>query len=380
MLIVCGMSLSASLAAAAEKAAEPAPAKAAEPAPGKAPEKAAEPPKPTPEQAAQIAALCKQLGEGQYGSQGACQQLIAIGPAAMPALLKALKDPRPPARWWAAAAVSNLATDEGYAAILDVLRTEAHSFVRSTAVYYLRHFRTKARKDIWPVVEEMLADKDPEVARWALRLMVEDSAPAVQGGYAKLDDTLRKILASGSSELRAYALNHVREWAETDPQKARAWLPLVRPLVETADPRVRYDAIHTTLVLLDKGQLDFLRQAYEKDKDPLVREGILRCVTVIPEPPVEAIELFILGLDADDAKVRETAAKLLAKGCKQYFPYDPQGEADQRQAGVEKWTQWYQANRAKLQWEPDLRKFLLPGERPPNPLAPKTKAKGKDVK
>lgn len=337
--------------------------------------------KPAPSQAERIAKLCKKLGEGQYGSQGACHELIAIGKPAMPALLKALKDRRPQARWWAVAAVASLATDEGYAAILDVLRNDSHSFVRSTAIYYLRHFRTKAKKDIWPHVEEALTDKDPEVARWALRLMVEDSEPRVKGGYTKLDEAFRKVLASGAAELRAYALNHVRDLVETDPKKARSYLPLVRQLATSAaDPRVRYDAVHTTVVLLEKGQAGFLRQVYEKDDHPTVQEGVLRCVTVIPDPPAQVIELFILGLDSKDPKVREVAARLIRKGCKRYFGYNPKAPLDERRLAIENWTDWYRANRAKLQWEPDLRKFLLPGERPARPGIddkPKGKAQSK---
>ncbi|NQT50514.1 HEAT repeat domain-containing protein [bacterium] len=350
----------AALAGAAEKAAPP-----AAPAP------------PSPAQTQRIATLCKELGKGQYGSQGACKELIAIGEPAVPALIKALKDPRPQARWWAVAALSSLATDEAYTAILDVLKNEKHSFVLSTAVYYLRHFRTKGKKDIWPHLEAALTGKDAEAARWALRLMVEDSEPGVKGGYTKLDDAFRKVLAAGASELRAYALNHIRELAETDPKKAKTYLPLVRQLVATGDPRVRYDAVHTTVALMDKGQVDFLRQVFEKDTDPIVQEGVVRCVTVIAQPPAEAIEIFLMGLDAKDEKVREVAASLIRKGCKKYFRYDHKAPLDERRSAIEQWTAWYRANRAKLQWEPDLRKFLIPGERPARPgIDDKPAAKG----
>jgi len=304
-----------------------------------------------------IAKLCKQLGEGEFGSKSACEQLIQIGEPAMPALLKALKDSRPQARWWAVAAVAALAADEGYTAILDVLHNDPDAFVRSTAVYYLRHY-LKKDKDIWPEVEKALADKHAEVARWALRLMAED-------GYPDFDKKLREILASGSPELRSYAMDHVRSMGD----KGKAYLPLVRQLLSTADPRVRYDALHASVVLMDGGQLELLRETYRNDKDPLVQEGALRCATVIPEPPVESIEFFIQGLSNDDAKVRETAAKLLRKGCKQYFGFDAKQPLPVREAAVKKWREWYEANRAKLQWHPDLRKFLLAGQRPETPEA-----------
>jgi len=302
-----------------------------------------------------IEKLCKLLGEGQYGDMSACNQLIEIGEGAVPQLLKALKDPRPQARWWAVAAVCRIGGEEGYPAVLEILHNDPNAFVRSTAVYYLRHY-LKKDKEIWPEVEKALGDKDPEVGRWALRLMVEDDCPQV-------DQKLRQILSSGSSELRSYALNHVR----TMDEKGKAYLPLVRQLLRTEDPRVRYDALHTTIVLMDSGQFDLLRETYQNDKDPLVQEGALRCVTVLPTPPVEAVELFLLGLQNEDEKVRQAAVQLLRKGCKRYFGFDAKQPLPIREAAAKKWQEWYQANRGKLEWHPDLRKFLLPGERPEKP-------------
>ena len=328
----------------------------------------AESKKPTAAEAAQIAKLCKQLGESQYGSKGACEKLIAIGEPAMPALLKALKDKRPQARWWAVAAVCTIGTDEGYPAVLKVIRSDTNGMVRSTAVYYLRHFRKKG-KDIWPAVEEALGSKSPEVARWALRLMVED-------GYPKMDDALRKVLAGTNSELRSYALQHVRDMYEQNPKKAKTFLPLVQKVVKAKDPRIRCDAIHTAVILMEKGQLPFLRKIYDSDKSPGVQETALRCITVMTNPPVEAIELLLMGLENEDEKVRDAAAKLLAKGCKQYFGFDAKQPLGIRQGIVEKWGKWYLQNRAKLQWHPDLRKFLLPGARKSRPAADPTPRSG----
>jgi len=322
---------------------------------------------PPKSQAAQIASLCKELGETQYGRQGACEKLIAIGQPAMPALLKALKDKRPQARWWAVAAVCRIGADEGFPAVIEVLRKDSSSFVRSTAVYYMRHYRKKG-KDVWPAVEEALTDKSPEVARWALRLMVED-------GYPKLDEVMRKMLATGGSELRSYALQHVREMHEHDVEKARTYLSLVQQILKADDQRIRCDALHTAVVLMDSGQLGLLRKTYETDKSPLVQGAALRCITVLPTPPVESIELLLLGLESKDEKVREAAASLLRKGCKQYFGYDAKQPLTIRDAAKDKWGRWYLQNRAKLQWHPDLRKFLLPGQREGKPAAQGAKPK-----
>ena len=334
-----------------------------------------EPDKPPESQDQRIARLCRELGETQYGRMDAHEKLVQIGEAAMPALRKALKDWRPQARWWAAAAIAKLATQDGFQAIVHCIRNEPNAFVRSTAVYHLRYFRTRAKIDIWPIAEEALMDKNADVAWWALRLMVEDSAPRVKDGYAKLDETYRKILASGASKLRAYAMEHVRKLRETDPKKATAYLPLIRQLLGAKDARLRADTVWTVFELLDDGHLAFLRGVYEKDDDPIVQDNVLRCVTRMPAPPVESIELFILGMDSKDEKVRNLAGRLIRKGCKRYFGFNARDELDRRRAAIENWTNWYQANRAKLQWEPDLRKFLLPGQRPPKPAKPATRAK-----
>ncbi|NQT87139.1 HEAT repeat domain-containing protein [bacterium] len=308
-----------------------------------------------PDPAANIAKLAKQLGEGQYGSQGACEELIEIGEPAVPALIKALEDKRPQARWWAVAALCRIGADEAYPAVIGVLQNDDSAFVRSTAVYYLRSFRDKG-KDIWPDVEKALDDKDGEVGRWALRLMMED-------GYPKLDEVLRKVLKTGGSEIRSYAFQHLREMAERNAGQARAYLPLVRELIQAKDERVRYDAVHTVVILLDKGKFQFLNGLWMQDKSPVVQECILRCITLVPEPPVDAFELFILGLESEDEKVRDVAVKLLRKAYKQYFSFDAKGLLPRRNEAIKKWRDWFAANRDRLEWHPDLRKFLLPGQR-----------------
>jgi len=305
------------------------------------------------EQAARIAKLCKELGETQYGSQGACEQLIQIGAPAVPALLEALKDRRPQARWWAVAALCNLAPEEGYQPVLKAMESDPDTLVRSTAVYYLRHYRDKAKKDIWPEVEKALADKDPEVGRWALRLMVEDE-------YPQCDAKLKQILAGGSSALRSYALSYIVNMGD----KGKAYLPLVRQLLAAEDPRLRYDVVASLVSLMDSGHMEFLRDVFRKDKDPAVKECALRCVTRMPSPPVDCFELFVEGMQHDNEKVREAAHNLIVKGFKQYFGFDPKQPVPMREAAIKKHQDWFAQNRSKLEWHPDLQKFLIQGTRP----------------
>lgn len=310
-------------------------------------------------QAERIARLCREMGETQYGRKGACEQLIAIGEPAVPALLEALKDKRPQARWWAVAALCKIGTDDAFPAVVKTVREEPSAFVRSTAVYYLRFYRKKG-KDIWPVVRGAIEDKSPEVGRWALRLMVEDR-------YPQVDQVLRETLSDAAPDLQSYALMHVREMAERDREKAQAFRPSVKKLLEAKDKRLRYDAIHTHVVLMDDGQLAFLRKTYENAEGPVEQEAAMRCATILPTPPVEIIELFLMGLDSEDEKVREAAATLLRKGCKQYFGYDARMPLERRRHHMDQWIDWYRRNRDKLQWHPDLRKFLLPGVRKGKP-------------
>ncbi|MBM4038734.1 MAG: HEAT repeat domain-containing protein [Planctomycetes bacterium] len=313
-------------------------------------------PAPKDDQAARIARLCKELGETEFGSQGACEQLIQIGAPAVPVLIGALKDPRPQARWWAVAALCNIAPEEGYAPVLKAIESDPNPLVRSTAVYYLRHYLKKAKKDVWPEVEKALADKDPEVGRWALRLMVEEN-------YPDADRKLREILAGGSSALRSYALDHIRDMGD----KGKAYLPLVRQLLSSEDPRLRYDVVAALVSLMDAGQLDFLRDTFRRDKDPAVKECCLRCITSIPTPPVECFDLYIEGMQSDNEKVREIAHRLVVKGFKQYFGFDPKGPLPMREIAIKKWQDWFAQNRAKLEWHPDLRKFLPQGTREKGP-------------
>ena len=218
-------------------------------------------------------------------------------------------------------------------------------------------------------VEEALLDKSAEVGRWALRLMFEDSDPPVKGGYKKLDEALRKALASGKPGLQGYALNHIRgllkESVKGDTEKAKGYLDAVLKLLAAPEPSVRYDALHSAVLLMDKGQFELIRKTYEKDTSPVVHEGALRCITVLSEPPVEAVELLIMGLGSKDLKVRTAAVGLLRKGCYgRYHGYSPEQTEDNRNEAIGKWTEWYRANRTKLKWAPDYRKFLLPGQEP----------------
>ena len=324
-------------------------------------------PAPKGDQAARIAKLCRELGEGEFGSKGACEQLIGLGAPAVPGLIEALKDRRPQARWWAVVAICTIASEEGYPAILKVLGSDPDAYVRGTAVYYLRHYKTKLKKDIWPEVEKALADKDAYVGRWALRLMIED-------GHPEVDKRLRQILSGGSSELRSYALGHLRDMGD----KAKAYMPLVRQLLAAEDPRIRYDAVFTVVSLMDSGQLDFLRETFRKDKDPAVKECALRSITAIPTPPVECFDLFIEGMHSEDEKVRDIADKLLAKAFKQYFGFDAKQPLPMREAAIKKWRDWFGQHRAKLEWHPDLRKFLPQGAREKSAGKSKGDAKGPD--
>jgi hypothetical protein len=71
-------------------------------------------------------------------------------------------------------------------AVLDVLRNDSNAFVRSTAVYYLRHYRRKG-KDIWPAVEEALTGKS-DVIRDRARDIARSGISLLSGRRPLRDD------------------------------------------------------------------------------------------------------------------------------------------------------------------------------------------------
>ena len=83
-------------------------------------------------------------------------------------------------------------------------------------------------------------------------------------------------------------------------------------------------------------------------------------------------------MHSEDEKVRDIADKLLAKAFKQYFGFDAKQPLPMREAAIKKWRDWFGQHRAKLEWHPDLRKFLPQGAREKSAGKSKGDAKGPD--
>ena len=259
--------------------------------------------------------LIEALAKDGLSGMAASRRLAAMGGAAMPILRRALGRKEPPARYWAIAALSSIGTDEAAQAILPLL-DDPSALVRSVAVWHLGGWIDR------PAVRARVLAK------------LEDDSPQVRGWVMRLIQTKR----------------------------VREALPAVRQQLKSPVPEVRYDALHTVAVLAGAEALGDLARALREDEAALVREGALRCTTVIEPPTPKVAEVLILGLEDKEEDVRALAARLLRKGFGQYFGFEAGASPPERRQPVAQWQAWYSANAESLVWNPKARRFEI---RPP---------------
>ncbi len=265
-------------------------------------------PEPSRPQTAQE--LIEQMGKDDFSGMAASRELARMGEPAIPGLVAALQDPVPRVRYWSIAALSDMGDDRVLPAILSRLDDE-DALVRAVAVWHLG--RWYGRPDVREPVLKRLDDASPFVRGWVLKLI-----------QFKKD----------------------KEAAEK-----------VRALLKSAEPEVRYDALHTLAVLQGPDALDTLRQALREDESELVRECAIRCTTVIEPQTARVAEVLLIGLRDKDEAVREVAARLLRKGFGQSFAFDASAEPPIREEGARAWQEWYEANKEKLRWNAENRRF-----------------------
>jgi HEAT repeat protein len=263
-----------------------------------------------------VAELIASMEESDYAGKAATEKLVAIGEPAVGQLLIALEHPKPRVRYWSAAAVARIGDERAFGPLVQLVRSDENTLVRSTALYYLKHY---PRKQVWDLAIEMLDDENPDVRGWAIRLLSE------QG---------RK---EAVPKLRELALAH-REF------------------------KTRYDAMVAVVKLLDDQSLDMLRTIREKDHEVTLRKGALSCLTILERKEPVILTLMIDALEDADAEVREFAAMLLRKGTNQEFPFEPSGGEEARAEAVKYWRRWYEANREKLTWDEAKRRFEVKAE------------------
>jgi len=260
-----------------------------------------------------IPALIQQMAEDDLTGQAAMRKLVQIGRPAVPALIKATRHPVPRVRYWSIAALSSIADERAVPAVTQCLDDE-NAMVRAVGVWHLGRWIN--RPDVRRAVADKLSDPDLSVRGWALR----------------------RIQAS----------------------ELRSALPQVRKLLEAPEPEARYDALHALAALEGRAALTTLKKLLQEDKSPIVREGAVRCTTVIQPPTPQSAQLMIDALRDTDAQVRQCAVELLRKGFGQHFGFDPKGEPLEREQARQQWRNWYEANKSLLRWNAARRRFETP--------------------
>jgi len=273
------------------------------PAPPSAPEP---PPRNTVRQ------IIEQMGKDDFSGMAASRELARMGEPAIAALVAALRNPVPRVRYWSIAALSNMDNDRVLPAILSRLDDD-DALVRAVAVWHLG--RWYGRPQVRQAVLRRLGDQSPFVRGWVLKL----------------------IQSKRDTEAAAQ----------------------VRPLLEAAEPEVRYDALHTLAIVEGPDALDALRRAVRAEESELVRECALRCTTVLDPQTPRVAEVLLIGLRDEDEGVRQLAARLLRKGFGQFFAFDAAAEPQVREDAARKWQEWYEANGGKLQWNAEHRRFQV---------------------
>jgi HEAT repeat protein len=283
---------------------------------------------PAPQASAQgpstesVPALIERMAKDDFNGLDASRKLTQIGEAAVPALIGATESNVPRVRYWSVAALSGIGSERGIPAVMKLL-DDGDPLVRAVAVWHL--------------------------GRWFDRPEVRDAA-------------MRK-LRDESAFVKGWALKLIQE------KKWRAAAGQVSALLKDAEPGVRYDALHALAVIEGPGALDTLSKVLRDDESPIVREGAVRCCTVIEPPTARTAEILIAGLEDKDQTVREAAVKLLRKGFGQEpgepagkgrapdIRFEPAAEAIERDKAVKQWRSWYEANKNSLHWNEEKRRF-----------------------
>jgi len=161
----------------------------------------------------------------------------------------------------------------------------------------------------------------------------------------------------------------VRGWALKliDEKKAVELAAEVNSVLENdEDPEVRYDALTTLVKLKGVQAVELLVRVLREEGSALVREGAVRCCALVSPPTPLTGDVLIRALRDKDQKVRDTAATLLRKGFDQYFAFDAAAPPAERHKAIRDWRNWYEANKNKLKWNEEKRRF---DPTPPRPDA-----------
>jgi HEAT repeat protein len=267
--------------------------------------------KPDP---SEVPELMARLRKDDYEASRVIDRVVALGPAAVPALLEAVKDPEPRVRYWSAAALARTRDERGFRPLANLAAGDPDPTVRKVAVWHLRHYLAKHADEVWALVEKALADPHPAVRLWAMKV-IEDR------GH-------------------------------------RESLPRLEALLAHKDPATRHDALVRVILMSPARAVEIAGRALARDPDPQVRAAAMRALTRLDPPPVEALEVMITGLEDAHVEVRKVALTLLAKGAGHVLGYDPDAPDEVRAAAVGRWRDWYARKRDRLAWDDARRLFV----------------------
>jgi HEAT repeat protein len=259
--------------------------------------------------------LVAHMARDDFAGKEACEALVKMGTNAVAELLPALKFPQARVRYWSAAALAQIGDERAFAPLQVAAKEDRSTIVRATILWHLPNIKSR-QADAYELAVAALADPAPLVRGWALKTLE----------HGQQRDRLADIVK----------------------------------LTADKDAEVRHDALAAAVKLGGNAQFALIEKLATTDPEAQVREGALRCLTLLPEKKPEILAVMIAALSDKSPEVQATAAKLLAKGANQSFGFDPSRPLDQRARAIAKWREWYEQNKARLRWDDEKRQFVLP--------------------
>jgi len=261
----------------------------------------------------EIGELIASMEKSDYAGRDALRKLVRIGKPAVEQLLAALEHKTARVRYWSAAALAQIGDERCVKPLMQLVKTDKHGLVRATALYYLRLFNDK---EAWELIIATLDSPDAGMRGWAIRAC--------------------------------------REKNRVDA------LPKLKALARKSDNyKTRYDAMVAAVTIAEKDATEFVRGILKTDASVDVRIGAMKCLTVCKEKRPEMLTVMIDGLADRHPKVRTAAAALLRRGTNQEFPFDPDGDREDRAVAVANWRRWYEKHKDHLTWDDAKRRFEI---------------------
>lgn len=264
--------------------------------------------------AARVDGLIRQLNVSwdmaeQVKAQKAYEQLLKLGPAVVPACLRAISEGNGSARMWAAAALAQTRDPRGMEPMLKLLH-DPEQKVRMVASYHI-HVFIRQNPAVAAALGGQLADPDPDVREQAMKVLRKAKPPAALS-------SIRKALHSPELEARADALRMVLAYQRKNPATE------IPKIVHSGQDGHLRSAATWVWPTVGKADVDLVLGivALVNDTEPLVAEAALRLLhNFFKEPSLRGDDMGRMVAAAKAAmgqaaknvapKVREQAMPLL---------------------------------------------------------------------